>query len=55
VLVAQDEVRVERYSRRGDEWILTELSSLDDTLHLESIGCAVAVREIYAKVELANG
>jgi Uma2 family endonuclease len=55
VLVAQDEVRVERYSRRGDEWVLTELSSLDDTLRLESIGCAVALREIYAKVELANG
>jgi Uma2 family endonuclease len=55
VLVAQDEVRVERYIRQGDDWLLTELSSLDDTLHLESIGCAVALREIYAKVELARG
>jgi Uma2 family endonuclease len=55
VLVAQDEMRVERYIRQGDDWLLTELSSLDDTLHLESIGCAVAVREIYAKVELAGG
>jgi Uma2 family endonuclease len=55
VLVAQDEVRVERYTRQGDEWILTELNSLEDTLRLESIGCTVAVREIYAKVELASG
>jgi Uma2 family endonuclease len=55
VLVAQDEVRVERYTRQGDDWLLTELSSLEDTLRLESIGCAVALREIYAKVELARG
>jgi Uma2 family endonuclease len=55
VLVAQDEVRVERYTRQGDDWLLTELSNLDDTLRLESIGCAVALHEIYAKVELANG
>jgi Uma2 family endonuclease len=55
VLVAQDEVRVERYTRQGDEWILTELSSLEDTLRLESIGCTVSLREIYAKVELASG
>lgn len=53
VLVAQDEVRVERYTRRGDgdEWLLTALSRLDETLRLTSIDCEVAVREIYAKVE----
>jgi Uma2 family endonuclease len=55
VLVAQDEVRVERYTRRGDEWILTDLLRLEDTLRLESIGCAVPLRAIYAKVELASG
>ncbi len=54
VMVAQDQVRVERYTRQGDEWLLTELSRLEDTLQLESIGCAVAVREIYRKVEFAG-
>ncbi len=53
VMVAQDEVHVERYTRQGDEWLLTELSRLEDTLRLESIGCTVAVREIYAKVQFA--
>jgi len=52
VLVAQDEVRVERYTRRGDDWVLTELNRLEDTLRLASIGCEVSLREIYAKVEL---
>jgi Uma2 family endonuclease len=50
VLVAQDEVRVERYTRQGDEWLLTELSQLEDSLRLASIGCEVSLREIYAKV-----
>jgi Uma2 family endonuclease len=54
VLVSQDEVRVERYTRRGDEWVLTELSRLEDSLRLESIGCEVSLREIYAKVVFAG-
>ena len=51
VLVAQDEVRVERYTRQGDDWVLTELNRLEDTLRLTSIGCEVSLREIYAKVD----
>ena len=39
VMVAQDQVHVDRYTRQGDEWLLTELSRLEDTLRLESIGC----------------
>jgi Uma2 family endonuclease len=54
VLVDQEQVRVERYTRQGDEWLLAELSSLEDTLRLDSIGCTVALREIYAKVQLAG-
>jgi Uma2 family endonuclease len=51
VLIAQDQVCVERYTRQGDEWLLTELTRLEDTLRLESIGCAVGLREIYERVE----
>ncbi len=50
VMVSQDEVRVERYTRRGDDWILTEFTSLDDVLRLASIDCEVPLREIYDKV-----
>jgi Uma2 family endonuclease len=51
VLISQDKVRVEHYLRRGHEWIFTELSDLGETLHLPTIDCSVALREIYDKVD----
>ena len=50
VLVSQDQVLVERFTRQGDEWLLTEFNSLDDTLRLASIGCEIPLREIYARI-----
>ena len=52
VLVSQDRVSVERYSRQGEFWVLTEAASLDDVMELPSIGGTLALRDIYAKVEL---
>jgi Uma2 family endonuclease len=54
VMIAQDEIRVERYTRQGDDWILSVFSKLDDTLRLSSIDCEVPLREIYDKVEFSN-
>jgi Uma2 family endonuclease len=54
VLVTQDEVCVERYTRQGDEWLLSELSTLEDSLRLASIDCTISLREIYAKVEFSG-
>jgi Uma2 family endonuclease len=54
VLVAQDRVLVERFTKQGDEWLHSEFRNLDDMLVLESIGCAVPLREIYAGVELSR-
>ena len=54
VLVAQDEIRVERFTRRGDDWVLSVFTSLDDTLRLASIDCEVPLREIYDKVEFSE-
>jgi len=51
VLIAQDKARVEHYVRQGEQWVLTSIDSLDGTLHLASIGCEVALRDIYAMVE----
>jgi Uma2 family endonuclease len=53
VLVAQDEVKVERYARRGNDWVLTEMNDLDDTLQLTSIECQIPLREIYARVNFS--
>jgi Uma2 family endonuclease len=55
VLIAQDKVRVERFTRQGNQWVLTEFKSLDDTLPLASIGCEIALREIYALIEFPGG
>ena len=54
MLVAQDEVRVERFTRRGDDWILSMFTRLEDKLRLESIDCEVPLREIYDKVEFSE-
>jgi Uma2 family endonuclease len=51
VLVAQDKVRVEHYVRDGEQWVLSEISDPDRTLHLASVDCHVALAEIYEKVE----
>ena len=51
VLVAQDKVRVEHYLREGEQWILSEISDPDNTLHLASIDCDVVLAAIYEKVE----
>jgi Uma2 family endonuclease len=50
VLIAQDKVLVERYTRQGEEWVLKEFRRLDESLRLDSIDCVIPLREIYAKV-----
>jgi Uma2 family endonuclease len=51
VLISQDEVRVEHYERRGEEWVLREIADPEGTLRLVSIGCELPLREIYERVE----
>ena len=51
LLVAQDRVSVERYRRDGELWTLTEVTSLDRHIELPSIGCTLALADIYDKVE----
>jgi Uma2 family endonuclease len=55
VLVSQDTIWVERYTRRGDEWVLSDFNGLGDTVELHSIGCAISLPEIYAKVRFGPG
>ena len=52
VLVAQDKVLVERYTRQGEDWLRADFRSLDESLRLDSIDCEIPLREIYAKVKL---
>lgn len=53
VMIAQNRVRVEHYSRiGGGKWTFEALESLDDVLILDSIDCKIPLKNIYAKVEL---
>lgn len=52
VLVSQTRMRIEHYRREGDEWVLSEVSDPDGTMHLPSIDCHIAINTIYEKVEL---
>jgi Uma2 family endonuclease len=54
VLVSQDEVLVERFVRQGEEWVSTRYRDIEESLVLESIGCAIPLREIYAGLPLAG-
>ena len=50
LLVTQDQPSIERYVRQGDVWILTEAVGLEASVPLESIDCALSLREVYDKV-----
>jgi Uma2 family endonuclease len=53
VLVAQDRICVERFSRQeSGRWKSAMVESIDDILELPAIGCRIAVRDVYDKVEL---
>jgi len=52
VLIAQDAMRVELYVRQdGDHWLLSILADPDAILSLESIGCAIPLRDIYRNID----
>lgn len=50
VLIAQKEVHVEHFVRQADGWLLTETSNLGDTVELPSIGCRLALKDVYERV-----
>lgn len=52
LLVTQDKVRIEHYVRQGDQWLLSEISDPQGSVHLAAIDCNVGVSEIYDKVLL---
>lgn len=54
VLVAQNKACVEHYIRRGEQWVLSEVSDLDGKIHFDSIDCDLLIREIYDKTGFSN-
>jgi Uma2 family endonuclease len=54
LLVAQDKVRIEHYVRQGAQWVLSEISDINDTVHLAAVDCAIALQDVYDKVQFAE-
>lgn len=55
VLVAQDRISVEHYIRReGNLWLYERLDRADARLSLPSIGCEVALSDIYYRVDVTG-
>jgi Uma2 family endonuclease len=51
LLVAQDEIRLEQYVKQANgQWLLFESTSLDAVVELPSIGCSLALRDVYDKI-----
>ena len=55
VLVSQDEARIEKYVKTGDGfWLLSEAVGLDSEIKFDSIGCPIALDEVYDKVNFTD-
>jgi Uma2 family endonuclease len=52
VLISQEKPHVEHFVRQPDnQWLLSEASDPHDTVQLPSINCALALSDVYEKVE----
>ena len=55
VLIAQDKILVEHYQRQPEQqWLLSEASTLQQSLHLAAIQCTLDLAEVYDKVDFAD-
>ncbi|MAS36854.1 MAG: hypothetical protein CL610_22810 [Anaerolineaceae bacterium] len=52
ILIAQDSPRIEHFLRQpdSDTWVLQDAAGLDTSLQLASIGCTLALADVYEKV-----
>ncbi|HYW48908.1 MAG TPA: Uma2 family endonuclease [Bryobacteraceae bacterium] len=55
LLIASDRVHVDLFTRKPDgDWNLKSADRLEDSLELQSIGCRLALADLYNKVELSE-
>jgi Uma2 family endonuclease len=53
LFLRQDKPHIEHYRRCGQRhWMLTEASDLNSIIELPAIGCTLALRDVYDKVDL---
>lgn len=55
VLVSQNDARIEKYIKQGNGfWVLSEAAGIDSEITFESIGCTIALAEVYDKIDFAE-
>ena len=47
ILVYPDSAQVEHYSRQPESWLFREYSGLEASVHIASIDCTIALRDVY--------
>jgi Uma2 family endonuclease len=55
LLVAQDQARIEQLVRTDDGWPLNLSFGMEEAVELSSIGCRLALAQVYQGVELLAG
>ena len=56
LLIAQDDRRIEHYLRREDGfWLLSEAVGAEERVELPTIGCTLALADVYENVALPEG
>jgi Uma2 family endonuclease len=54
LLVSQNHVYVERFARRGDDWLFSQFDRVEHRLHLHSINCELVIGSIYEGVTFSE-
>ncbi len=55
LLIAQDEILVERFVRQADgQWLFSDATALDAVVKLRSISCQLALNEVHDKISFEN-
>ena len=55
LLISQESYRIEQYIRRSDRtWTYYEFHDLDDVVKLATIGCELALKDVYLKIAMAS-
>jgi Uma2 family endonuclease len=51
VLVSQSRPQIERYYREiGDDWSYARIDDIEATVHIDSIDCRIALKEVYHRI-----
>jgi Uma2 family endonuclease len=54
LLIAQDSYSIEQCTRQPDgRWLITDADSLEAVIKLSSIGCELALKEVYDRIKLS--